>query len=647
MFLKDCYRQPLPNDDKLLFSASKHYIKLAVVCMHSRMTRKKAEADEFIKMSLHGFDEEILSEKAPIALEDILKPKEDGKPVRCVVVQGAPGIGKSTLAWEVCHKWEELDSVKQYDLVVLVRLREKKAQEARCLEDLLPCDANINIKELVAALGRGKGVLIVCDGFDELPREQHQTGSVYIDLLKGVHLPEATIIVTSRPSVSDSLLIHCQYNIDRYLEIMGFTKEEIKHFAESIFSGDILKGFLTYITSNPFIHAMMYVPLNAVIIALIYQDNYNENTPFPTTMTQLFDALTRALIRRHLVSMQSVPLQDVCMPPSLQCVDDIYRLPPFIAWQLLELAKMAYESVHNKMYVFTNLGEDFEPLGLMKKTTRLNVCTGRECSYTFLHLTLQEYMAALYIAVVCPSGFGLYRESIAFTTAYDVVLRFLAGLCRNHDVQSLCYHELVKVLDRRCSALQLVRCAFECPSIVQTMKVNYAELDVMAFSGVMAFDWYITGYCMSHFDVKWDIGISYATEGCIDLLVKGLRSSPTIEGKIYALTLSSEFSEIFTRLREFCQLHTLILYCDIDDSHKEILHQLTITPGSKLKRLVVHRKCTASIIALLLSQSSLEELAITTTFDVSQLRTELLPILPQRNSIPSRNLPSQVKLLNC
>ena len=272
LFLKDCYRQPLPNDDKLLFSASKCYIKLAVVCTGIRglMTcaRKEAEADEFTKMSLHGFDEEILRKKAPIALEDILKPKKDGKPVRCVVVLGAPGIGKSTLAWEVCHKWEELDSVKQYDLVVLVRLREKKAQEACCLEDLLPCDASINIEELVVALERGKGVLLVCDGFDELPHEQQQKGSVYIDLLKGVLLPEATIIVTSRPSVCDSLFIPCQYNVDRHLEVMGFTKEEIKHFAESIFSGDLLKGFLTYITSNHFIHAMMYVPLNAVIIAL-------------------------------------------------------------------------------------------------------------------------------------------------------------------------------------------------------------------------------------------------------------------------------------------------------------------------------------------------------------------------------------------
>ena len=154
----------------------------------------------------------------------------------------------------------------------------------------------------------------MCDGFDELPREQRQEGSVYIDLLKGKLLPEATIIVTSRPSVSADLWRLCQHDIDRHLEVIGFTKEDIKQFAESVFSGDILAGFLFYITSNPPVYGMMYIRLNAVIVALIYQDSYDTDTPFPTTMTQLFDAL----IRRHIVSTHQVP-SEYCMPPSLQC----------------------------------------------------------------------------------------------------------------------------------------------------------------------------------------------------------------------------------------------------------------------------------------------------------------------------------------
>ena len=340
-FLKKCYRQQLPDDDKLLTTASKHYIELAVISKKG-ITRK--QADEFTRKSLHGLTEEILHEKAPIALDHILKPKEDGRPVRCVLVEGAPGIGKSTLAWEECHKWEKLESVKQYELVMLLLLREKKAQEARCLGDLLPCNATTNMKELLAAIGEGEGMLIVCDGFDELPRELRQEGSVYIDLLKGRLLAEATIIVTSRPSVSANLWSLCQHNIDRHLEVIGFTREDIKRFAESVFSGDILAGFLAYITNNPPIFGMMYIPLNAVFVALIYQDSYDTDMPFPTTMTQLFDTLTRGLIRRHLVSTHRVP-SEYCMPPSLQRTEE---LPPVVAQQLLQLAKVAYESLCEK-----------------------------------------------------------------------------------------------------------------------------------------------------------------------------------------------------------------------------------------------------------------------------------------------------------
>ena len=549
-FLKDCYRQPLPDDDKLLTTASKRYIELAVI---SKEGITKKQADEFTKKSIHGLTEEILREKAPIALDHILKPREDGTPVRCVLVEGAPGIGKSTLAWEVCHKWEELDSVKQYELVVLVRLREKKAQEAHYLKDLLPCDATTNMKELLAIIGRGKGMLIVCDGFDELPRDQRQEGSVYIDLLKGRLLPEAAIIVTSRPSISADLWRLCRHNIDRHLEVIGFTKEAIKRFAESVFSGDILAEFLSYITSNPPIYGMMYIPLNAVIVALIYQDSYDTDTPFPTTMTQLFDALTRALIRRHLVSTHQVP-SDYCMPPSLQRTEDISKLPPLVAQQLFQLARVAYESLRENRYVFTDLGEDFKHLGMMKKTTSLNVSTGPGCSYSFLHLTLEEYLTALHIAKN-PSDF----EMLALRKEDSVVLRFLAGMCRHDEYHSHpVYQELVQELSsNQYDGLQLVHCTYENPRIMDSVMVDDSECDRIEITPRVGFDWYATGYCISHFDKQW--GLLVSNEG-MDLFLKGLRSSSTAEGRIqYLYLIELPFSQTFSPLREFCQLHSLKL----------------------------------------------------------------------------------------
>ena len=630
-FLKKCYRQPLPDDDKLLITASKHYIELAVISKKD-ITRK--QADEFTKKSLHGLTEEILCKKAPIALDHTLKPREDGTPVRCVLVEGAPGIGKSTLAWEVCHKWEELEGVKQYELVVLVCLREKKAQEARCLGDLLPCDATTNTKELLAAIGEGKGMLIVCDGFDELPREQRQEGLVYIDLLKGRLLPEATIIVTSRPSVSADLWSLCQHNIHRHLEVIGFTKERIKRFAESVFSRDILAGFLSYITSNPPIYGMMYIPLNAIIVALIYQDSYDTDTPFPTTMTQLFDALTRGLIRRHLVSTRRVP-SEYCMPPSLQCTEDISKLPPLVAQQLLQLARVAYESLCEKKYIFTDLGEDFEHLGTMKKTTSVNVCTGPGCSYSFLHLTLQEYLTALHIAIVNPSGVEWLNEG-------SVVVRFLAGiiLCRHDDYHSHpVYQELVQLLaNNNYSGLLLVYCAYECPSIMDSVKVDYSERDIILVAPEVGFDWYETGYCISHFDERWGLDIRDLNMGMdgIDLLVKGLRSSPIAKGRIRFLVSLELFSQVITPLREFCELRQFIFFNFYDE--EEVILQQLIATGSGLRRLEYHGVITDTLFPLLFHPSSLQELTLGGQKSCDLLYSGFIPeIVRHRELLPHKN----------
>ena len=171
----------------------------------------------------------------------------------------------------------------------------------------------------------------------------------------------------------------------------------------------------------------------------------------------------------------------------------------------------------------------------MKKTTSLNVCTGHEWSYTFLHLTLQEYMVALYIAIVSPSG--LDRAMIE-SGRHDVVVRFLAGMCRDNEDHSHCYQELVKLLDHinalvteyvissshiSCvnpGLLLLVHCVYECPSMQSVNDRNLVDSSYL--EPIVGFDWYVTGYCISHCNVDWGLSTEHATDDKIDLLVKGL-----------------------------------------------------------------------------------------------------------------------------
>ena len=402
--------------------------------------------------------------------------------------------------------------------------------------------------------------------------------------------------------------------------MIGFTREDINQFAESVFSGDILAGFLSYIISNPPIYGMMYVPLNAVFVALIYKDSYETDLPFPTTMTQLFDALTRGLIRRHLVSTRQVP-SEYCMPPSLQRTEDISKLPPLVAQQLLQLAKVAYESLSKKRYVFTDLGKNFEHLGTMKKTTSMNVCTGPGCSYSFLHLTLQEYLTALHIAIVNPSGFELAE----WLKEGSVVVRFLAGMYRHDDYHSHpVYQELVPQLPVRC--LQLVHCAYECPSIIDSAKVDYRKHDAIDVEPVVGFDWYSTGYCISHFDERWGLVVRNESEENIDLLVKGLRSSSIAKGRILSLHIIESSLFIIVTLREFSRPKKLVLLrVSIDHDDLVILQQL-IAPGSELKYLFIFgitSQISSSLISTLFQPSSLQELTLSTDDAINE--TQLLP----------------------
>ena len=392
-YLKTCYKKPLPDDEKLLKNIGKIYIELAVI---SSENISREEADEFTRMSIKGETDNIIQRKTPVTLEDILKPGEDGRPVQRVLVEGAPGAGKSRLAWEICQKWAKLDSLKQYKLVVRVELRGKRAQEAKRLNDLFPLSKDINIEKVLAAIGDGEGVLIILDGFDELPDDQRTKGSMYIDLIKREELlPEATVLITSRPSVSAYLM---KYPIDRRLEILGFTEARIQDYARSVYSDPkALDNFLKYINGNPFIKGMMYLSLNAVFVASIFEYHHRTDLPFPKTMTQLYDAVTSSLIRRHLVDkkLEYTPVR------TLQCMEDIKKLPNPVPDQLLELARIAFEGLLNEKYVFTvDPGNElFDHLGMMKKTLSLDDPTGPTYTFQFLHLTLQEYLSALHMSL--------------------------------------------------------------------------------------------------------------------------------------------------------------------------------------------------------------------------------------------------------
>ena len=286
---------PVAKSDKLPHTPSTVYITLALV---KKEKVSRAEADKFTRLTLQGDVDLILCVKEQIEMNDILK---DSK-TRLVVVEGAPGIGKSTLAWELCRQWPTMESLKRFSLVVLHRLREEGVRSATDISDLFPCEDNPSLSGLVAEKIRGelgKGVLFVLDGFDELPSRLRKTAdSLIMKVIAGRLLPKATVLVTSRPSATADLQTAFQADIGKHIEVVGFSEKEIQYYVESIFKSkpETLASFNAYLSVNPVVKGMMYNPLNCAIVVEVYRETSELGKPIPHTQTQLYTELTLCLL---------------------------------------------------------------------------------------------------------------------------------------------------------------------------------------------------------------------------------------------------------------------------------------------------------------------------------------------------------------
>ena len=203
--------------------------------------------------------------------------QRSGKPVRFLLVEGPPGIGKSTFAWELCRRWDEIESLRDYHTVVLLKLREKWVLNATSLSDLFRYPSNPDFskniaEELVAT--QGKHLLLVLDGFDEVSHSFHEDSVIKGILCKQL-LPECTIILTTRPSAKATLRSVCQPQVDKHIEIIGFTEEERVRYITEVFSKEpeFQANFLKYMFLVPHIKSMMYIPLNCAIIAQVYSES--------------------------------------------------------------------------------------------------------------------------------------------------------------------------------------------------------------------------------------------------------------------------------------------------------------------------------------------------------------------------------------
>ena len=202
----------------------------------------------------------------------------------------------------MCRRWDDIESLKNYHTVVLLKLREKWVLNATKLSDLFrypsePKKSRTIAKDLSET--HGCKLLLVLDGFDEVSHSFHET-SVIKSILCRQLLPECTIILTTRPSAKHTLESVCQPPVDKHVEIIGFTEEERVRYITEVFSKkpELEVNILKYMFFVPHIKSMMYIPLNCTIIARVYNESQRSSHHLAI--------LTHSLLVRHMKMIMSI-----------------------------------------------------------------------------------------------------------------------------------------------------------------------------------------------------------------------------------------------------------------------------------------------------------------------------------------------------
>ena len=327
-----------------------------------------------------------------IDIEDVLKPNESGQSL-AVVIDGPPGIGKTTLCRKLLNMWAN-GQIKhqQYDLVIYCPLRNIEVAQASTLSDLFvyQCDEVAMVAKWFQKR-HGEGLLIIFDGWDELSVELRQSSLATRIICKEL-LHKCSVIVTSRSYASSSLLD--LDSINKHVEVMGFTEDEINnvvhgtlekapHLAEKLVQDLEVRGD---------VQSLCYIPLVCSIVILVYR---KENGKLPTTLTQLYENFILQTIRRYVKKTQFTEPDQI---------NSLHLLPsPVISTLFQEMCKFAYLSLNEKnprmtfslFQVQQSLNESVvkaDYLGLMTTFTVYG-----EKNYQFFHLSIQEFLAAWWI----------------------------------------------------------------------------------------------------------------------------------------------------------------------------------------------------------------------------------------------------------
>ena len=293
-----------------------------------------------------------------------------------------------------------------------------------------------------------------------------------------------------------------------------------------------------YLTSTPAIRAALYTTFNARMAAEVFSWSQHTESPPPTTMTELYTAFTLKTLVDHLSTHPVYCKQQLKVTTFSDLPTDVYK-------QFQDLCRMAYEGILNKqqlVFSAAHLPTGFAPLGLMQEVPQLYT-EGRASSYHFIHLILQEYLAAVHISQLPAHEQTRLFQEHGNSGHFKMTMKFLAGCTKLANIPpditrrlmksaELTYSQLLEAedisvstehlhLDERArrllegenAKLTCFHFLFEAKDISMTTRtLGSDEIVVESYSSPLTpLDYYVTGHAISHSNCPWRLDFIHSS----------------------------------------------------------------------------------------------------------------------------------------
>ncbi|XP_078057473.1 NACHT, LRR and PYD domains-containing protein 3-like [Mustelus asterias] len=352
-------------------------------------------------------------------------------------VSGVPGIGKTTMVQKIVYDWATGKIYPHFQFVFSLKFR-----------DLNTINYRINLRNLIldqypyfgnnlGELWRNpKGLLFIFDGLDEFkdridfadnrrntepqsmctdPECWCEVSDIVYSLIQHKLLPGCSVLVTSRPT---ALHLLEKADISVWAEILGFVGDERKEYFNKFFEDQtVAAAVIKHVEENEILYTMCYNPSYCWILGLslgpFFTQRDRKQQQVPKTITQLYSYYIYNILKNHGREIENS--RDV----------------------LLKLGEMAFTGVSKKKIVFRNKDlieynlhpSQFLSGFLMELLERVD--SAQSVVYTFPHLTIQEFVAALtQFLTPDPRDIGKLLSKIHSDKdgRFDIFLRFVAGL---------------------------------------------------------------------------------------------------------------------------------------------------------------------------------------------------------------------------